>query len=63
MRKDHWRFVHLSILILLFGAIPVAAVTVVPGQGISLHQVDFTFTGATLFNSSSGEIVVDVAVL
>lgn len=63
MQKDHWRFVHFSILLLLFGATPVAAVTVVPGQGVSLNQVDFTFAGATLFNSSSGEIVVDVAVL
>jgi hypothetical protein len=63
MRRDHWRFVHFSILLLFFGAIPAAAVTVVPGQGVSLDQIDFTFTGATLLNSSSGEIVVDVAVL
>jgi hypothetical protein len=63
MRQQRWHFVPLSVLILLCCALPLTAVTVLPGQGVSFNQVDFTFTEATLLNSSTGEIFVDVATL
>lgn len=38
-------------------------VTVLPGEGVSFSQVDFTFQGAETLNSSSGRMDVDIAAL
>jgi len=38
-------------------------VAVLPGQGVSFAQVDFTWPGATTLNSSTGQVNVDIATL
>lgn len=63
MRKERLRSVLLSVLILLFGARTLTAVTVTPGQGVTFNQIDYTFTGATQLNSSTARILVNVATL
>jgi len=63
-----WSVVLLvSVLFFAFdGCIPVTeppAVKVLPGEGVSLNQVNFTWVGATWLNSDTGQVDVNIAIL
>jgi hypothetical protein len=52
-----------ALIAVLVGSPPASAVTVLPEEGVSFGQVDFTWPGATTLDSRVGQIKVDIPTL